>query len=88
MLVRIFKIIRQDEPSHWAPYEGWLNKHGKREPGWWERTVDQFIHAELIFLKLPILFLNPWIGRRTEWADSDEQQASSRPFHTGGSATA
>ena len=87
VLVRIFKIIRQDEPSHWAPYEGWLQKHGKREPGWWERTVDRFIHSELIFFKLPILFLNPWVGRRTEWADADEQQSSTRPYYAGGPAT-
>ena len=88
ILVRIFTIIRQDEPSHWAPYEGWLQKHGKRESGWWERMVDRFIHSELIFLKLPILFLNPWIGRRAEWADADEQQSASRPFHRGGLPTA
>ena len=26
-------------------------------PRWWERAVDNFIHSELLFLKLPILFL-------------------------------
>ena len=88
ILVRIFTIIREDEPSHWAPYEAWLRHHGRREPGWWERTVDRFIHSELIFLKLPILFLNPWIGRRADWADADERQWASRPFHAGGPATA
>lgn len=87
ILVRIFTIIRQDEPSHWAPYEGWLQKHGKRQPSWWERMVDRFIHSELIFLKLPILFLNPWIGPRAEWADAGEEQSASRPFHAGGGAT-
>src|SRR5690349_21215424 len=23
-LIKIFKIIKQDEPSHWEPYDGWL----------------------------------------------------------------
>jgi len=75
VLLRIFGIIRKDEPSHWAPYEGWLRANGKREPKWWERAVDGFVHSELLFLKLPFLFLNPWVGRRKEWADAGEAQA-------------
>lgn len=71
-LIKIFRIIKQDEPSHWQPYEGWLRANGKREPKWWEKAVDTFIHSELLFLKLPILFLNPRLRRRTEWADSNE----------------
>jgi hypothetical protein len=71
-LIKIFKVIEQDEPSHWAPYDGWLKAYGGREPLWWERAVDSFIHAELLFLKLPILFLNPWLKRRDEWADAHE----------------
>ena len=73
VLRRIFDIIRKDEPSHWAPYEGWLRKNRKRDSRWWERAIDGFIHSELLFLKLPFLFLNPWIGRRTRWADEGEQ---------------
>ncbi|WP_084582187.1 hypothetical protein [Sphingomonas azotifigens] len=72
VLTRIFRIIEQDEPSHWAPYDGWLRAHGKREPRWWERAVDSFIHSELLFVKLPFLFLNPFVRRRTEWADAGE----------------
>ena len=71
-LIKIFNIIEQDEPSHWAPYDGWLKANGKREPRWWERAVDSFIHSELLFLKLPILFLNVGMRRRTEWADAHE----------------
>jgi len=71
-LMRIFRIIEKDEPSHWAPYDGWLKANGRREPKWWERTIDGFIHSELIFLKLPVLFLNPWLKRRTAWADESE----------------
>jgi hypothetical protein len=74
-LMKIFRIIQQDEPSHWAPYEGWLRANGRREPRWWERAIDGFIHSELLLLKLPILFLNPRLPRRTDWADSGEQIA-------------
>lgn len=71
-LVKIFQIIRQDEPDHWAPYEGWLWAHGKRGASWWERTIDRLIHSELLFLKLPVLFLTPRLARRADWADAQE----------------
>jgi len=69
-LIRIFEVIHRDEPSHWAPYDGWLKANGKRDPKWWERAIDTFIHSELLFLKLPVLFLNPWLKRRDDWADA------------------
>ena len=72
VLMRIFRIIHKDEPSHWAPYEGWLQANRKRDYKWWERRIDTFIHSELLFLKLPFLFLNPFTARRTEWADAGE----------------
>ena len=72
VLIRIFEIIKKDEPSHWAPYDGWLRANARRDPKWWERAVDTFIHSELLFLKLPVLFLNPWLGRRTDWADDGD----------------
>ncbi|MGQ0661368.1 ferritin-like domain-containing protein [Sphingosinicella sp.] len=72
VLMRIFRIIEQDEPSHWAPYDEWLRMRGRREAKWWERAIDGLIHSELIFLKLPILFFNPWLRRRTDWADTDD----------------
>jgi hypothetical protein len=71
-LIKIFQVIHQDEPSHWAPYDGWLRVNGKREPKWWERAVDSFIHSELLFMKLPVLFLNPRLRRRARWADAHE----------------
>ncbi len=76
VLMKIFRVIHKDEPSHWAPYEGWLRANGKREPKWWERRVDTFVHSELLFLKLPFLFLNPFIARRQDWADGGEVAAS------------
>jgi hypothetical protein len=80
VLIRIFEIIKRDEPSHWAPYDGWLRKHAKRDPKWWERAVDSFIHSELLFLKLPVLFLNPFIKRRADWADAGEDEPAPRPM--------
>lgn len=71
-LIKIFQIIEKDEPSHWAPYEGWLRANGKRAPGWWEHAIDGFIHSELLFLKLPALFLNPRLQRRADWADAQD----------------
>jgi hypothetical protein len=69
-LIKIFKVIEKDEPSHWAPYDRWLERHGRRPDKWWERLIDGFIHSELLAIKLPILFLNPWLRRRTDWADA------------------
>ncbi len=71
-LVKIFQIIEKDEPSHWAPYDGWLKANGKRDPKWWERGIDTFIHSELLFLKLPALFLNFRLKRRADWADASD----------------
>ena len=77
-LMKIFRIVHQDEPSHWAPYDGWLKANGRRPPNCWERAVDSFIHSELLFLKLPALFLNPRIKRRPAWADAHEAAERSR----------
>ncbi len=71
-LIKIFRIIKQDEPSHWEPYEGWLRDNRKREPKWWEHAIDTFIHSELLFVKLPVLFFNPRLRRRSDWPDANE----------------
>ena len=74
-LTKIFRIIEQDEPSHWAPYDGWLEAHRQRNDKWWERLVDSFIHSELLFLKLPVLFLHPSLKRRSRFADEEDGRA-------------
>jgi len=74
-LVKMFQIIQTDEPRHWAPYEAWLQRRERREPRWWERAIDQFIHSELLVLKLPVLFLTPKLGRRSEWPDAADRTA-------------
>ena len=82
VMMKIFQVVHRDEPSHWAPYDGWLKANGKRDPKWWERAIDTFIHSELLFLKLPILFANVWMPRRTDWADAHdpaERLASREP---------
>jgi hypothetical protein len=71
-LTKIYQIIREDEPRHWAPYVRWLTQHGCREPAWWERAIDSLIHSELLMLKLPILFATPGLKRRTRWPDADD----------------
>jgi rubrerythrin len=71
-LMKIFSVIKNDEPSHWAPYDAWLKAHNKRDPVWWERAIDSFIHSELLFVKLPLLFVAPWVRRRTDWADEHD----------------
>jgi hypothetical protein len=88
VLTKIFKIIHKDEPSHWAPYEGWLRMHGSRQPVWWERAVDGLVHSELLLFKLPFVFLSPWIARRTEWADARETGPSNAAVHLAGAAAA
>ena len=71
-LMKIFRIIERDEPSHWAPYDHWLRSHGCRQASWWERAIDAFIHRELLFLKLPVLFLSPRLTRLTAWPDEGD----------------
>jgi hypothetical protein len=75
-LMKIFAIVEEDEPSHWAPYDGWLHAHGMRPAAWWERAIDGFIHSELLLLKLPFLFVNPWLRRRTTWPDQLDAPAA------------
>ena len=73
VLMKILAIVHEDEPSHWAPYDDWLQRHHKPAPKRWEKAVDGFIHSELLFLKLPILFLNPFLRRRAEWPDANDR---------------
>lgn len=71
-LVKIFSVIERDEPSHWAPYQGWVEGHGGRAPNRRERMADWWVHISLILFKLPLLYLNPWLRRRTAWQDEHE----------------
>lgn len=74
LLMKIFRVIEVDEPSHWAPYDKWLKANAKRDPTWWERAVDSMIHSELLFVKLPLLFFSARLARRTDWADAHDDE--------------
>lgn len=73
-LTRIFEVIRVDEPSHWQPYHGWLTRYGGARPRRAERMADWLVHKTLILVKLPLLFLNPRLSRRTDWLDPVDAQ--------------
>jgi hypothetical protein len=77
VLMKIFRIIERDEPNHWKPYETWLSLRGKRHSSWWERRVDAFVHSELLFVKLPLLFITPHLSRRTDWLDAQDHVRTS-----------
>ena len=71
-LLKIFDVIEEDEPSHWAPYEGWLIRNRGGEPRWNERIADKIVHATMLLVKLPALYLNPFVGRREDWPDTSD----------------
>jgi len=77
-LMKIFRIIERDEPSHWAPYDKWLAANGGRNPKWWERAIDCAIHSELLFVKLPILFMAVQLKRLVRWPDESDPLPSVR----------
>ena len=75
-ILKIFQVVEADEPSHWAPYEAWLKRNEGGEPRWNERIADKAVHATMLLVKLPALFLNPFVRRRRDWPDdSDLPQA-------------
>jgi hypothetical protein len=71
-LQKIFHVIEEDEPSHWMPYEGWLKRHRCGEPRWSERIADRIVHATLLLIKLPALYLNPFVERCREWPEASD----------------
>jgi hypothetical protein len=71
-LVKIFKVIERDEPSHWQPYQAWLEANDGGRPTRREKSADFLVHRTLLMVKLPALYLNPRLPRRTDWYDSGE----------------
>ena len=71
-LLKIFKVVERDEPSHWMPYDAWLRKHGGGKPRWGERLSDFWVHVSLVTTKVPLLFLSPDLPRMTGWYDDGE----------------
>jgi hypothetical protein len=71
-LLKIFRVIERDEPSHWMPYRDWIERHGEAMPSRAERFADFLVHRTLLLVKLPLLYLNPRLKRRTDWLDADD----------------
>ena len=66
-LLKIYRVIEQDEPSHCLPYQRWLEARGGHLPRWEERLADLWIHYSLILLKFPLLFLRRATPRLAEF---------------------
>ena len=71
-LIKIFKVVERDEPSHWMPYKAWLERHDGGMPRLRERLADFWVHRSLIFAKLPLLYFNPRLPRMKGWYDDHE----------------
>jgi hypothetical protein len=71
-LQKIFHIVEVDEPSHWAPYEAWLKRNHGGKPRWNERVADKIVHATMLLVKLPVLYLNPFVSHRGAWPDESD----------------
>jgi hypothetical protein len=71
-LIKIFQVIERDEPSHWMPYMGWLRRNGGKMPTISEKIADSCVHLSIVCAKLPLLFFNPRLRRRTGWQDETD----------------
>jgi hypothetical protein len=69
---RIFRIVHEDEPSHFLPYRAWLDRQGRPVELWRERLADWSIHKMLLLNKLPSLFFAAGAARMTQWPDAGE----------------
>ena len=43
-------------------------------PGLGERLADGWVHRSLMLIKFPLLYLNPFLRRRTSWYDEAESR--------------
>jgi hypothetical protein len=81
-LLRIFEVVHVDEPDHFEPYDRWLAANSRRNPNRWERWIDRMIHSELLFIKLPLLFVWLRAPRLTQWYDTGESNPKPVPKTT------
>ena len=75
VMSRIFTIIHADEPSHFLPYQHWLEGQGRAQGRWNEKLADWSIHKLLMLVKLPTLFFNRGAKRLADWPDAGEVAA-------------
>lgn len=71
-LMKIFRVVERDEPSHWMPYQAWLSRHDGGKPRLTELLSDFWVHVSLVAVKLPALYLNPRLRRVASWYDEGE----------------
>lgn len=57
-LVKIFSVVKKDEPSHCLPYQAWLEKFESHRPRLKERLADALAHYSLMLYRIPLLFMN------------------------------
>ncbi|NMB81440.1 MAG: ferritin-like domain-containing protein [Ignavibacteria bacterium] len=62
-LIKIFKVVEKDEPTHCYPYQYWLKKFNSHEPRLKEKLVDLWIHYSLMLFKVPVLLFNGKLKR-------------------------
>lgn len=74
-MLRIFRVIHRDEPSHFLPYRDWLERSGRPGALRRERWADWCIHKILLLVKLPALFFAWRAPRLTIWPDAGELPA-------------
>lgn len=72
VMTRIFRIVHQDEPDHFLPYRGWLERQGRPVERWNERLADWSIHKILLLAKMPALFFHAGAWRLERWPDAEE----------------
>jgi hypothetical protein len=72
VMTRIFRIIHEDEPSHFLPYCHWLEAQARPTALWNERLADWCIHKVLLLKKLPALFFDSGAKRAEVWPDAGE----------------
>src|SRR5204863_348674 len=62
---RFSRGLRKRTGSFSTSNSEWMNESIARS-----HHLGSFIHSELLVLTLPVLFLNPRLKRRTQWADA------------------
>lgn len=73
VLRKIFEIVHKDEPDHFLPYQGWLERQGRATARWNERAADWCIHKVLMLIKLPGLFVDKGRKRLEKWPDESAE---------------
>lgn len=72
IMARIFRIVHDDEPSHFLPYREWLERCGRPVQTRRELFADWCIHKLLLLVKLPGLFVHVGAPRMRQWPDAGE----------------